>query len=231
MKKTVQILVILLTTTMMTTAQTNKAEPQPLISVTGEGIVTVTPDEVSINVRVENTGKDATLIKQENDRTVSKVLAFIKKMGIKDKDVKTQYIRLNKNYDYNSKTYNYSANQSISITLKDLSKYEDLMNGLLQSGINRVDGVSFSASNEDKLKSEARKKAVENAKTKAEEYAGVLNQSVGKAFSISEFEQTNYPQPIMYKSAMESDASGGQQPIAPGEIQIKATVNISFVLN
>ena len=122
--------------------------------------------------------------------------------------------------------------KSISITLKNLSKYEDLMNGLLQSGINRVDGVHFSASNEEALESQARKKAVENAKMKAEEYAGVLNQSVGKAFSISEFEQTNYPQPVMYKSAMmEGDASGGQQAIAPGEIKIKATVNISFILN
>ena len=111
MKKTAQILVILLTTTMMTNAQTKMPEPQPMVSVTGEGIVNVVPDEVTIDVRVENTGKDATIIKQENDRTVSKVLSFIKKMGVDDKDVKTQYIRLNKNYDYNSKTYNYSANQ------------------------------------------------------------------------------------------------------------------------
>ena len=229
MKKTVQILVILLTTTMMTHAQNTQ---QPTVSVTGEGIVKTVPDEANIDIRVENTGKDATIIKQENDRTVSKVLSFIKKMGIDDKDVKTQYIRLNKNYDYNRKTYNYSANQAISIKLKDLSKYEDLMNGLLQSGINRIDGVSFSASNEDQLKSQARKKAVENAKMKAEEYAGVLNQTIGKAVLISEFQQSDYPQPVMYKSAMmESDASGGQQSIAPGEIKLKATVNVSFLLN
>ena len=106
------------------------------------------------------------------------------------------------------------------------------MNGLLQSGINRIDGVSFSASNEDELKAQARKKAVENAKMKAEEYASVLNQSIGKAVLISEFQQPDYPQPVMYKSAMmESDASGGQQPLAPGEIKLKATVNVSFLLN
>ncbi|PVW15777.1 SIMPL domain-containing protein [Marixanthomonas spongiae] len=229
MKKTVQILVILLTTTIMTHAQNTQ---QPTVSVSGEGIVKTVPDEANINIRVESSGKDATIIKQENDRTVSKVLSFIKKMGIDDKDVKTQYIRLNKNYDHNSKTYNYSANQAISIKLKDLSKYEDLMNGLLQSGINRIDGVSFSVSNEEALKSQARKKAVENAKAKAEEYASALGQAIGKAVMISEFQKPDYPQPPMYKTAMmESDASGGQQPIAPGQIEIRTTVNVSFLLN
>ena len=225
--KTLKTLLILLTTTIMMAQNT----PQPSVDVTGEGIVHVVPDQVTINVRVENNGKNAKELKQLNDSTVNDVLATIKRMGIDDKDVRTEYIRLDKNYDYNTKTYSFAANQAISIKVKDLSKYEPLMNALLESGINRIDGIAFSSSNQDALESQARKKAVENAQIKAKEYAAVLNQSIGKAISISEFSQQSGPQPMYKVMAMESDMGGGQQTIAPGEIEIKMRVNVSFVLN
>ena len=212
----------------MMTAQNT---PIPSVDVTGEGIVKVVPDEVTVNVRVENTGKDAKALKRQNDATVNDVLAFVKRMGIADKYVSTQYVRLSKNYEYNTKTYNYSANQAISIKITDLKKYEDVMNGLIETGINRIDGISFSSSQANSLKSEARKKAVENAKLKATEYASVLNQTVGKAIHISEFQNTISPQPKFARAlSIDGESSGGQQTLAPGEMEIQVRVNVSFQL-
>lgn len=208
--------------------QTN---PQPTVNVTGEGIVLVVPDEVTINVRVENTGKNSKELKSQNDKVVNDVLTMVKRMGIADKDVQTEYIRLSKNYEYNTKTYNYAANQSVSIRLKDLTKYESLMNALMDSGINRIDGISFSSSDKDKLESQARKKAIENAKMKAEEYSGVLNQSIGKAISISENRTEFNPQPVYRSMSMQSDSSGGEQTLAPGELEIRVNINVTFLLN
>ena len=225
--KTINTLLILLFSTIMM-AQNN---PQPTVDVKGEGIVRVVPDEVTINVRVENTGKNAKELKSLNDGIVNEVLATIKRMGVEPKDVQTEYVRLSKNYEHNTKTYNYSANQSISIKVRDLKKYESLMNGLMDSGINRIDGISFSSSNKTSLESQARKKAIENAKMKAQEYAGVLNQTIGKAVSISEFSGTSSPQPMYRAMAMQSDSSGGQETIAPGEMEIRVNVNVSFLLD
>ncbi len=205
--------------------------PPNTIDVIGEGIVRVIPDEVTINIRVENTGENTKTLKEQNDATISEVLKFLKKMDIADKDVKTEYMNLSKNYDYNSKTYTFAANQSLSVKLRDLKKYEAVMKGLIDTGINRIDGVQFSSSNKAALESQARKKAVENAKMKAEEYTSVLNQTVGKAVSISEFNNSVGPQP-MYKMAMSDSSSGsGEQTIALGEMEIKTIVNVSFLLN
>lgn len=221
-------LILAITTTAMMAQNTL---PPPTIDVTGEGIVRVVPDEVTIKIRVENTGENTKTLKEQNDATVSEVLKFLKKMNIDDKDVKTEYMNLSKNYDYNSKTYTFAANQSLSVKLRDLKKYEPVMKGLIDSGINRIDGVSFSSSNKAALESQARKKAVENAKMKAEEYTSVLNQTVGKAVSISELNNSGGPQP-MYKSAMMDSSSGnGDQTIAVGEMEIRTTVNVSFLLN
>ncbi len=229
--KAIQIILFCLLSNLVISQNTNL---QATVDVTGEGIVTIVPDEVTINVQVENKGQNPKELKQKNDRLINDVLLFIKSMGVKDSDVKTQYIRLNKNYDYQSKTYSYIANQSISIKLKDLSKYEDLMNGLLESGINRIDGISFSSSKEKELKSQARIKAIQNAKMKAEEYVAVLNQSIGKAISISEFTNNSFPGPLNRKASMmmSSESSGAsQQTISLGEIVIKTTINVSFLLN
>ncbi|GHC58286.1 SIMPL domain-containing protein [Ulvibacter litoralis] len=225
--KTVNTLLILLFSTMMIAQNT----PQPTIDVTGEGIVYVVPDEATINVRVENEGQEPKQLKNENDAIVSEVLSTIKQMGIKDKDMQTEYVQLSKNFDYNTKTYSYKANQSISIKVRDLKKYEPLMNALLESGINRIDNVSFSSSKSEALESQARKKAIENAKMKAEEYVGALNQSIGKAISISEQRSSNGPQPVYRTMAKASSASDGRETIALGEIEIKANVNVSFLLN
>ncbi len=227
--KTFLILAIISASSM---AQTNNQNyTQSTVDVVGEGIVNVVPDEVTATIRVENSGKDATIIKQQNDRTINDVLKFLKKQGIADKDVQTQYIRLDKNYDYNTKEYSYFANQSINVKIRNLEKYEETMNGLLSSGINRIDNVSFSSSKKEELESQARKKAVENALMKANEYASVLNQKVGKAVSISEFSNSNYPQPVYKTSMMRMESDGGvQQTISAGEMEISTTVNIRFIL-
>jgi uncharacterized protein YggE len=233
MKKNLFILMILLSNLAMSQNNIQTTIMQPTVDVMGQGIVKVVPDEVTINVQVENKGQNPKELKQKNDLIINDVLAFIKSMKIADKQVQTEYVKLNKNYDYQTKTYSYVANQSISIYLKDLELYESLMNGLLERGINRIDGISFSTSKIKELKSQARIKAMQNAKMKAEEYTKVLNQSIGKAVSISEFSNTNYPGPVNRKAMMiSSDASAmEQQTISVGEIEVVTKINVSFLLN
>lgn len=212
------------------TAQTN---PQPTVEVSGEGIVRVVPDEVTISVSVENEGKEAKALKQKNDATIHEVLQFLKTQNINEKYISTQYVRLNKNYNYNTKTYNYTASQTLSVVLKDLSKYETVMAGLIESGVNRIGGISFSSSKNESLEAEARLKAMRDAKQKATEYSQALNQSIGKAIFISEFQQQmNNPSP-MFKSSMSMDSEGGGAPqtLSPGEMEITARVNVKFELN
>lgn len=205
-------------------------QPTPLVSVMGEGTVNVVPDKVVIKARVEHQGNTAAEVKSQNDKVINEILEFLKSEGIPAKNIQTEYIRLNKEYDYNSKEYFYSANQAISVKLDNLKKYEKVMNGLLESGLNRIDGIEFQSSKKEALESEARKKAVLDAQAKAKELVAPLGQSVGPAFSINEIE-TNHFQPV-YRAMeeMKSADSGAAQTIAPGEMEITVKVNVSFEL-
>ena len=74
---------------------------------------------------------------------------------------------------------------------------------------------------------------MQNAQMKAEEYTKVLNQSIGKAVLITEFNNRNYPGQVNTKTMMMSSDTSGmeQQNIAVGEIEVVTKVNVSFLLN
>ena len=220
--------ILILAITAMTT-MAHAQQIQPTVNVTGEGKVIAVPDEVTIRMGVQTEGKDAKTVKTENDASVDKVLDYLLKMNIPQNQVQTEYVNLNKNYDYNTKTYSYKASQTISVKLKDLSKYDKVMSGLVSSGINTINGIEFSSSKMEAYEAEARKKAVADAKEKAKEYAGVLGQNIGKALMIAE-QGKSAPQPQpMYKMAM-AEMDSTQRTLAPGELTITSKIQVSFEL-
>ena len=202
-----------------------------VVNVTGEGIVKVEPDEVLIKSRIEHEGNSAAEVKRQNDEVVNKVIKYLKAQGIDDKNINTEYVNLNKRYDYNDKTYSYVANQAISIRLENLKDYETIMKGLLENGLNRIDGIQFKSSEMEKYEKEARKLAVLDAQSRAKELAQPLGQDIGKAVSISEMDYNSFQPVYRMDEAVEmSAAKDGQQTIAPGELEIKIKVNVGFEL-
>ena len=202
-----------------------------VVNVTGEGIVKVEPDEVLIKSRIEHEGNSAAEVKRQNDEVVNKVIKYLKAQGIDDKNINTEYVNLNKRYDYNDKTYSYVANQAISIRLENLKDYEKIMKGLLENGLNRIDGIQFKSSEMEKYEKEARKLAVLDAQSRAKELAQPLGQDIGKAVSISEMDYNSFQPVYRMDEAVEmSAAKDGQQTIAPGELEIKIKVNVGFDL-
>lgn len=205
----------------------------PMINVSGEGKVKVAPDQALISISIETKGIKAVEVKRENDIKMDAILKFVKKANIAQEDFQTQRISLNPNYDYEKKKYSYVATQSVQILLKDLSKYDTVMEGLVNEGINRIDNVEFKSSQLVQLQSDARKLAMKDAKAKAEDYVSVLNQKVGKALLISDNSQIFIPQPRMYamKASMAMDESAPRETLAIGEIEITANVTVSFGLD
>lgn len=229
MKKTVLILAFIFSFL----AQAQEMKQIPLIFVNGEGKIKVVPDEVAISVSVESKGTKAVDVKKENDIKIDAILKFIKKMNLDKKDYQTERVSLNDQFDYMKKKHNYVATQTISINLKDLLKYDELMEGLMDAGINNINNVQFSSSKLNFYKSEARKLAMKDAKLKAEDYVSVLGQKVGKAFTITDNSQNYYPVNNRYAMAMSKNADVESEPretLAVGEIDIIVNVQVSFIL-
>ena len=193
----------------------------------------MTPDQAAISISVETKGVKAVDVKKENDTKIDAVLKYIKKMNIAKEDYQTQRVSLYPNYDYEKKKTSYIATQTVYVLLKDLNKYDALVDGLVDLGINRIDNVEFKSSKIDQLQSDARKLAINDAKAKAEDFVSLLNQKVGNALTITDNTQVNYPPKPMYEMKTMAMADGGgaaRETLATGEIELVVNVSVSFVL-
>ncbi len=224
-KKMMLLLAIFIATGIGSQAQTSNVQA---VNVTGKGTVNVVPDKVVIKSRIEHEGESAVAVKKQNDLAVNQVIKFLKNSGVPEKNIHTDYINLNKNYNYNDKTYTYAANQAISITLEDINDYESIMSGLLENGLNRIDGVEFKSSEYDRYEAQARKKAVLDGRQKAEELVEPLGQKIGQAIYINEMTTRNV-QPLYKMQAMDASEESAET-IAPGEMEITVEVNLGFEL-
>ena len=223
------LLIMILFSSVVSKAQ--EIKPLPQISVSGEGKIKAIPDQVFISIAVETKGTNATDVKKQNDATIEKVLQFITKFKVPKSDVQTQSISLNPQYDYEKKKRNYNATQTIEILLKNITQYDGFMEGLVDAGINKINVIEFKTSKLIEYQSEARKLAMKEAKLKAEDYVSVLGQKVGKAITITDNTQNYYPQPMYAIKTMAMDQEvTPRETLAIGEINITATVNVSFLL-
>ena len=210
-------------------AQGNTITPQ--VNVNGEGSVKIKPDYAIISIGSEIKELDSAKAKKQNDDIIAKMIQVIKKAQIQEKDFQTDRINLYKTREYQEKKDYFVASQSINITLRNLEQYEKLMSDLMNAGANSIQGVEFKSTKTETVASEIRAKAVLNAKKKAEDYAGALNQNIGKALIISDQSMVNNPRVYMMKAnAMSADAAGMEQTLAVGEIEISTNVNVVFEL-
>lgn len=232
MKKSFLILAIVAMCT-ITDIQAQELIPPAQITVSGEGKVKVEPDQAFISISVENKGSNATDVKKENDKTVADVIKAIKDLKLPKEDVQTKRVSLSSPYDYDKKKYSYVATQTIEILLRDLSKYDLVMEKLVNAGVNTIGTVDFRSSKLAEYQSEARKLAMKEAQLKASDYVSVLGQKVGTAIMISDNSQPNYPRPMMYSSMAKgaADSAMPRETVAIGEIDVTANVTVSFKLN
>ena len=199
----------------------------PTVNVVGEASIEATPTLVNISVSIEGEGKDAKLLRQENGEKLAKVIQAINKEEVPMKNFQTDYVSLYKNYDYNTKTYQYRISQTIKIKLDNLAKYETLMDALFEAGVNQINSITFGIedSARAKLQQEARIAAIDDARKKALLYATSLDQNIGKALTIRETSLRDTPASVMIRGAAPSNTT-----LALGSISVNSQIIVTFEL-
>ncbi len=208
----------------------------PLINVNGIGEVKVQPDEVLLNFGVETREKNLDQARRQTDAKAAAVINYLKKQGVDAKYVQTSYVNVQPVYssgEYGKASPDfYMAQKSMTVLIKKLDKFDQLLSGLYEVGVNRIDGISFQVSDVEKYKIEARKRAVNDAKQKAIALTSELGAKIGRVYSINEnTDNGGSPRPMYNKMAMAEAAYDQSGPsIAGGQVVITSNVAISFVI-
>ncbi len=217
------------------------------VSVTGEAVVKVVPDEVVITLGVETMHASLEVAKRQNDERVKKVIAAARSYGVEDKFIQTDFISIMPQYDYNEERVDeivgYHVGKAIEITLKDISQFDGLLAGALQAGANYVHGIEFRTSELRKYRDQARALAIQAAQEKAQALAQELGQTVGEPTFISENASgwwSSYgswwgsrwgsmvSQNVIQNAGLGAYTSEGG--LAAGQLSVNASVSVTFEL-
>lgn len=204
-----------------------------LLSVSASADVKHAPDVASVSAGVVTQAADANAAMRANAEQMQKVMATIRAAGIADKDIQTSGINLNPNYKYTDNQpptiTGYQASNTVNLKVRDLPKLGKVLDALVASGANQVNGPSFDIDQPDAVQDEARRAALAKAQARAAMYAKALGLQVRRIVTISEGGgfQSPIPMPMMAMARVKAEADTS---VAPGENTVSASVDVVFEL-
>jgi len=205
-----------------------------IVKTTGTAELKVTPDQAVIQLGVEHQSVTAKNAKTAVTAASRKILAALKALRIDDKDIQNDYLSLQPMIDYRKglRITNFTAEQSLSVKVRDLSKLDDVMDAVMSAGANNIGGIDYQSSELRKYKDEARDAAAKAAREKADALAKALGNQIGKTYSIEEVQQSegSYQYGGVAANTMMEDTRSRAPSTAPGELTVKASVTVAFDL-
>lgn len=216
-------------------ALAQSAPEVPVLRITGEGRVEVAPDMAVITLGVQSRAKTARAALSENSERVAAVLDSLRATGIAARDMQTSGLSLGPEWEsyrignQNSpRVIGFLASNMVTVRVRDLPALGGILDRIVDDGANSFNGLQFTLSNLDEVQDTARRAAVQDARRKAELYAGAAGVTLGPLKSLTEGGTGGMPRPMMAREMALSDAS---VPVAEGEITISATVEITYSLS
>ncbi len=207
--------------------------PTNVISISATGEVFVKPDVAQLSASVVREALTVADAQKQHTEAINRVTEILRQSGIEDKDIKTSAYNIFPLYDYietKGRVFKgYEVSQTLDVKIRNLDNVGKVLAGATEAGANQIGGISFVIDDQDAVKREARKQAIDKAKEKASQIESDLGIKLGKLINFSE-SGGDFP---IYKFAeglgMGGDIGAVPAPDLPaGENQVLVTVNLTY---
>lgn len=199
------------------------------LSVTGQGVERIATTTTQVQLGVEAQGQTATGVQQEVARRSTSVVELLRSRNVQN--LQTTGIQLNPIYSYENNVQrltSYSATNTVSFRVPT-EQAGTLLDDAVQAGATRIDGVSFTASDNAiaTAQQQALRQATQDAQRQADTVLSALNFTRQDIVGIQINNATPPPpMPLFDKVALESRAVN--TPIIGGEQQVQASVTLQI---
>jgi uncharacterized protein YggE len=207
------------------------------VNVFGSCLIRVEPDTASLKFSVSQLDEKPEGAFRKTREAVGKVRVFLSGEGVPERDVGTSRIVLEqayRGYGKEMEFLGYRANVSFNVTTGNLEAVEGLLAGAVAAGANQIESVTFHTKKLKELRAEARRRAVQAARIKAENYCGAAGVALGKVIHIEDVD----PDEMRGRRGHGADLDLSEhdetcEPAAaynPGSLVVEAAVMVGFAL-
>jgi uncharacterized protein YggE len=203
------------------------------ISINGSGTVYVTPDMASINLGVQTRDEQVKDAIAESNRVLERIRELLAEYGVEEADVQTTNFSVYPYSDYApdglQMNVTYQVDNTVNVTLRDLSKLGEILDAVIEAGANSIYGIQFAVSDQESAYNQAVEAAVENAAERAGALAAASGAELGELKSMTTYFGGGGI-PMMYAEAATGRGGGGDIPLSPGAMEIRVEVTAIYAI-
>lgn len=198
------------------------------VTVVGTGQVQGVPDTLTADVAIEFVAPDVTSAMDQTNQRQQAVINALTDAGVDSKDISTTDVTLQPQYSGGNTITGYRAANSIRVKIRKTDAASHVLAVIVDTGgdATRINSVSYSIEDDSKLVKDARARAFNDAKDRAQQYAQLSGLSLGKVISISEASGNTPPTPTPLRGA----PMATEVPLQPGQQTVSFSVTVAWEL-
>jgi uncharacterized protein YggE len=209
------------------------------LTVTGYGTAYGAPDVVQVGLGVDTSNADIQVAMNDASNLMNAVMQALEANGVDQKDIRTDSFNV---YQDNSQPAPggsqaqagqpiYRVSTSISVTVRQTDKVGDLLAAAVNAGANAVNYIQFSIEDRTALESQARKLAVDDARSRAEELAGLMGLTLGEPLQVTEGSSGSTPVYGLGGGGAYAASVAAPPPISQGTLSVDMSVTVTFAVS
>lgn len=215
------------------TTQVNTAPQARTLAAQGNGQVYIVPDIAYINVGVRVDADEVSDALAANNVQANAIAEALSKLGVDKADIQTSSFNVYPMQDWGpdgqiSRKY-YVVENTVYITVRDLAKLGSLLDTVVSSGANTINGISFDVLDKSAAEAEARDLAIADAKKEAEAIAAATGVKLAEIQSVNVY-TSGVSVPVYENKGIGGGVYDAAAPISAGQLKISVDANIVYVI-
>lgn len=211
-------------------AQVTTVQRRPFIRSSGEGVVTVRPDQARVGVGVITQGRTAAEASDQNATKAEAVLEALRRLLGPAADIRTTSYNVSpiQRFPPGStvpEIVGYTATNQFLVTVGDTANAGRVIDTATAAGANSVTGITFGVRDSVPLRQQALRLATQQARANAEAIANGMGGRLSSVVSATEGASVSTP--ILDRGGI---AAGGAAttPVEAGTLEVRATVTLEI---